>query len=99
MKLDKNFAMVFDPKKSENRKKTVEANISTYEGTDQNDNPRYSSWRAYFVGDSYKEALNLENKTRIKILEGKIENNYNKEDKKLYVTVTIFDFVAEPKED
>lgn len=98
MKLDKNIVMVFDAKKSENRKKTVEANISSYEGRDQDDNPRYSNWRAYFVGDAYKEALTLENQDRIKILEGKIENNYNKESKKLFVTVTIFDFVAEPKE-
>ena len=97
MKLDRNYAMVFDPKKSENRKKTVEATISTYEGTDENDNPRYSSWRAYFVGDAYKPALELDNKTRILITQGKIENNYNKETKKLFVTVTIFDFAAEEK--
>lgn len=98
MKLDKNVVMVFDPEKAKDRKRTVVANISSYEGRDADDNPRYATWRAFFVGDAYKEALELKNQTRIKILEGKIENNYNKESKKLFVTVTIFDFVAEPKE-
>ena len=37
-------AMVFQAKKDENRKRTVIADISTYEGRDQDDKPRYAAW-------------------------------------------------------
>ena len=103
MKLDRQYVMVFDPVKSVRRKKTVEATISTFEGMDENDNPRYSSWRANFVGDAYKPALELDNRTKIIITQGKVENVYHKELRKSFVTVTIFDFAAkedsESKED
>ena len=61
-------AMVFQAKKDENRKRTVIADISTYEGRDQDD------------------------KDRIIIQSGIVDNVYNKEKEKLYVTVTIFRF-------
>lgn len=99
MNLSTNVVRVFQPEKAENRKKTVVANISSYEGRDQDDNPRYSSWRAFFVGDAYKDALDLENNTLIKMTNAKIENNYNKEQEKLYVSVTIFKFELEPEDD
>ncbi len=35
-------AMVFQAKKDENRKRTVIADIRTYEGKDQDDKPRYA---------------------------------------------------------
>ena len=49
MKLGKVKATVFEAKKEENRKNTVTANISTYEGKDQDGNNQYCSWRARFV--------------------------------------------------
>ena len=85
-------AMVFQAKKDENRKRTVIADISTYEGRDQDDKPRYASWRARFVGEAYEDALGLEDKDRIIIQPGIVDNVYNKEKEKLYVTVTIFRF-------
>ena len=85
-------AMVFQAKKDENRKRTVIADISTYEGRDQDDKPRYAFWRARFVGEAYEDALGLEDKDRIIIQSGIVDNVYNKEKEKLYVTVTIFRF-------
>ena len=99
MKLDKQYAMVFEPKKSETRKKTVECRLSTYEGTDQNDNPRYSTWWCDFVGTAYKDALDLESKDRIRIMEGKVENIYDKESGKSYLRVKIFDFYKDDKQE
>ena len=92
MKLATNKATVFEVKKDESRKNTVQANISTYEGKGQNDEPVYSSWFTRFVGKAYEKALGLQDKDRIVIKEGKIENYYNKEKGKLYVSVTVFDF-------
>ena len=92
MQIGRTKATVFQPKKEEKRKNTVLANISTYEGKDQEGNSQYCSWRARFVGSAYERALGLEDKDRIVIKSGKIENNYNKEQERLYVTVTIFDF-------
>lgn len=92
MNIGENKATVFEPKKDENRKNTVRATISTHEGEDTNGESRYSSWYARFVGDAYKKALKLKNKDRIDITSAKIENNYNKDTEKLYVTVTVFDF-------
>ena len=85
-------AMVFQAKKGENRKRTVIADIRSYEGRDQDDKPRYASWRARFVGEAYEDALGLEDKDRIIIQSGIVDNVYNKEKEKLYVTVTIFRF-------
>lgn len=92
MKLGNVQANVFEVKRDEKRKNTIIANISTYEGKDQNNKSQYCSWRARFVGDAYEKALGLKDKDRIIITKGKVENNYNKEKEKLYVIVTIFDF-------
>lgn len=92
MNLGENKATVFEPKKDENRKNTVRATISTYEGEDADQGKKYSSWYARFVGDAYKKAIKLKNKDKIDITSAKIENSYNKDTEKLYVTVTVFDF-------
>jgi len=44
------------------------------------------------VGEAYEDALGLEDKDRIIIQSGIVDNVYNKEKEKLYVTVTIFRF-------
>lgn len=91
------LATVFEPKESENRKNTIAANISTYEGKDKDEKPIYSSWRGYFVGDAYEKAKSLKDKDRIVLTNSKIENNYNKEKEKLFVTLIIFDFERAPE--
>lgn len=88
----KQEARVFDVKKAENRKNTVLARISTYEGKTKDEKAKYSSWNTSFVGDAYDKATELENKDKIILTNAKVENNYDKEKEKLYLNVTIFDF-------
>lgn len=88
----KQEARVFDVKKAENRKNTVLARISTYEGKTKDEKAKYSSWNTSFVGDAYDKATELENKDKIILTNAKVENNYDKEKEKLYLSVTIFDF-------
>ena len=85
-------ATVFEPRETSKRKNTIIANISTYEGKDQDDNPRYSSWSTNFVGECFELAQKLKNRDKIIIRRGKVENQYNKEQDKLYVNVTVFEF-------
>ena len=59
------------------------ADIRTYEGKDQDDKPRYAAWWARFVGEAYEDALDLEEKDRIIIRSGIVDNVYNKEKEKL----------------
>ena len=47
----------------------------------------------------YKKAADLAEKDRIELKEAAIENYYNKEKQKLYVTVVIFDFEKVEKEE
>ena len=85
---------VFELKENDKRKNTVSANISSYEGKSVEGDPLYSSWNANFVGDAYGKAKDLKEGQLIYLIRSKIENNYNKEQKKLYVNVTVFDFEA-----
>ncbi len=85
-------ATVFEPRISSKMKNTVLADISTYEGNDQEGNPRYSSWNCKFVGSGFELAKTLEDRNKILIKRGKVENTYNKEQEKLYVNVTVFEF-------
>ena len=59
------------------------ADIRTYEGRDPDDKPRYAAWWARFVGEAYEDALGLEDKDRIIIQSGIVDNVYNKEKEKL----------------
>ena len=85
-------ATVFNITEAENRKNTVKANLSTYEGKDKDNKAVYSSWRTYFVGEAYEKAKELKEKDKILLINAKVENDYNKEQEKLYVTLTVFDF-------
>lgn len=85
-------AMVFTPRFNENRKNTITAVISTYEGKDKNGKSSYCSWYTHFVGNAYQKATSLQDKDKIVILSANIENQYNKEQEKTYITLTIFDF-------
>ena len=87
---------VFDVKKSEKMKNTARANLGSYEGKDADGNAKFSSWHARFVGEAYKKAAKLKGKERISLINAKVESSYNKEEKKSYVTVTVFDFGPAP---
>ncbi len=50
-------------------------------------------WNAKFIGKkAYEKAKELKDKDKIEILKGTIENTYDKENKILWVNVTVFDF-------
>jgi hypothetical protein len=76
----------------------IQANLSTgkknKEGTYTN-----MSWRTRFVGNAKEKAKWLKDKDKIEIINGIIENTYDKEKKTLYVNVTVFDYHAMQKED
>lgn len=85
-------ARVWKCKKNDKRKNTYDVQMSTYEGKDKDDNARYSSWNASFVGDAYEKASELKEKDEIILLNAKIESVYLKEKKKEYTNLTVFDF-------
>lgn len=100
MKIDKTqVARVWDVEVDKDGKKIVRAKLSTYEGKDYDGNPKYSSWLARFVGDCFKNAKHLEDKDLITLEAAKIESSYDKETKKNYTGVTVFDFVMYEPED
>lgn len=82
---------VWDPHEAERIKSTVEANISSVKKENEEE-WKYYSWNAKFVGKAYGKAQELADRDRIELKEAAIENYYNKDKKKLYVTVIIFDF-------
>lgn len=93
-------ARVFEVKESTKRKNTIRANVSTYEGKNQDEKARYSSWNSYFVGKAYEKAKTLYDKDQIILTNAKVENFYDKEKERLYVNLTVFDFEKfEKKED
>ena len=85
-------ATVFEVKENEKRKNTMMATLSTYEGKDKGGNNVFSSWRGFFVGDAYEKAKQLKDKDKIILTASKVDNNYDKTKKALYLTLTIFDF-------
>lgn len=88
---------VFQAEICDYRRNTVQANLSSYEG-EYNKKPIYSSWRGFFVGDALKRAKKLEDGAHIMLTNAKISNKYDKENKRLYVEVTVFDFEEIEKE-
>lgn len=74
------------------KEKYVAANLTTGK---KNPDETYTNmyWKARFVGEkALEKAKALKNKDKIEILKGTIENTYDKENKNLWVNVTIFDF-------
>lgn len=85
-------ARVFGIKENGKRKNTMNVSLSTYEGKNKDDEPIYASWLAFFVGNAYEKAKELEEKDKIILTNAKISNFYNKETKNSYYDVTVFDF-------
>lgn len=50
-----------------------------------------TNWFARFVGKAFEKLDQLENKDKIRIT-GKVSNPYNKETKKSYLNLVVFDF-------
>ena len=83
------YVKVFDP---EDKGKYVEANLSTSK-KDKDGNRVWMNWfGARFVGKAKGKADGLNNKDTIEINSGLIENVYDKEKKKTYINIVVFDF-------
>jgi len=93
LNITKSYATVWQP---ENKGKYISARLSTghknQDGTWTN-----SSWYARFVGRCKQNAALLKERDRIVITNAIIENVYDKEQKKSWLTLVIFDFDAEQK--
>lgn len=80
--------------------KVAKATLSTYEGTDQDEKAKWSSWFCRFPGKKAKKASKLEDGTQIVLKNAKIENVYDKKAGKAWYTVTVFDWEEyDPEED
>lgn len=75
----------------EDKGKYCLANLST---SKKNTDGAYTNmyWKARFVGNAFDKAKILKNNDRIEITNGVIENNYDKDNEKLWVTVIVFEF-------
>jgi len=82
------YVSVFE---AEDKGNFVQANLST---SKKNKDGSYTNmyWRARFVGEAYEAAKKLVDKDKIQILRGAIENKFDKEWDRLYVTVLVFRF-------
>ena len=73
------------------KEKYVQARLQTSEKK-QTGEYENSDWYARFVGVSVGLAQELTNKATITINKGKLVNVYNKDTKKAYLNMTVFDF-------
>lgn len=89
---------VFDLKLNKKRKNIFSGFITSYEGQDNNDNPKFCSWYCNFVGKAFYKAKKLEQAQEIILLRAKIDNSYNRDTDKFYVNVTVYDFKPLRKE-
>jgi len=75
----------------ENQNGFVKGKVST--GSKKKDGSyENSNWLATFFGEAKEKALNLQKGDTIEILKGGIKSLYNKENKKTYTNLIIFDF-------
>jgi hypothetical protein len=74
----------------EEKEKYATVKVST--GDKQKDGSYVNTnWFARFVGKAFEKLNQLESKDKIKI-SGKVSNPYNKDDKKSYLNLVVFDF-------
>lgn len=71
--------------------KYIKCTLSTSK-KDSDGNYTNMYWNARIVGKAYESAKELKDKDKINILSGVVENKYDKENNKLYLNVTIFQF-------
>lgn len=70
----------------------VVARLSTARKDKQNNSWINSSWFARFVGNAVFKAKYLKDKDRIQLTNAAIENVYDKEKKRSYLNLIVFDF-------
>ena len=73
--------------------KFVKANLSTAKKDPRAESGyTYMRWHTRFVGDAVEKAKELTDKERIVINSARLENYYDRDEKKLYLTLVVFDF-------
>lgn len=88
------YVTVFNPTIDKKKERTVFATLSTSKKNVKEGAVTYEnmSWNASFVGAAYDKALNLKDRDKIDVIKGAITNRYDKELRRLYVDVIVFDF-------
>lgn len=89
------YVTVFNPHVNEETStRSVYATLSTSKKNVINGVVSYEnmSWSGKFVAGAFDKAKGLKDFDKIDIKKGSITNKYDKENKRLYVDVTIFDF-------
>lgn len=81
-------ATVFEVKDED---KVVKVNLSTSK-KQADDSFVNMYWKGVFVGKAKEKAKELKDKDKIEIVNGAVENKYDKETKKTWVSIVIFDF-------
>ena len=84
-------ARVFYPFISDRKHRTIKADLSTYEGH-KGDEKIFCKWRGFFIGEAYTKALDMKNNDSIILTDARITNNFDHRQKKLFVTLMVFDF-------
>lgn len=90
------YVTVFSPSiKTEISDRIVFATLSTSRKNIKDGEVSYENmlWNGRFVGGAFEKAKNLSDRDKIDIIKGSITNHYDKLEKRLYVDVTVFDFV------
>jgi hypothetical protein len=82
---------IFEPVVKE---KYVQAKLSTGK-KNQDGSWTNMSWNVRFIGKCYDQASRLKEKDKIELRSGYVENSYDKETKKSYVNVIVFEFETE----
>ena len=85
---------IFEPVVKE---KYVQAKLSTGK-KNQDGSWTNMSWNIRFIGKCYDQASHLKEKDKVELRSGYVENTYNKESKKSYVNVIVFEFETDYKE-
>lgn len=85
---------IWNPEVSEVQKNTVVAVGSTCKASKNEEEMffAYQNWNVCFKGNAYETARKLKSRDRIRVRKGIIENRYDKENQKLYVWCTVFEF-------
>jgi len=76
------------------KEKYVQAKLSTGK-KNQDGSWTNMSWNVRFIGKCYDQASRLKEKDKIELRSGYVENSYDKETKKSYVNVIVFEFETE----
>lgn len=94
------YITVFQPQvKLEISEKIVFATLSSSKKIFKDGETSYENmmWNGKFVAGAFEKAKSLKDFDKIDIIKGSITNKYDKSNNRVYVEVTIFDFIMSKK--